>query len=202
MTRNQARTAGRSRRRDRRIWPRAIAAIALIMAASAAVLHLMGRVAICTCGQVRLWAGDVHRADNSQQLADWYSFSHIIHGMLLFGALWLVARRAPLAWRLVIAVVVECGWELLENSPLIIERYRQATIAIGYTGDSILNSMSDVAMMIFGFALAARLPWRWTLALALAMELMTLIIIRDNLTLNILMLAWPIDAIRHWQAGA
>jgi hypothetical protein len=178
-----------------------IAVIALILAATAAILHGLGRVFFCTCGRVRLWAGGVNTADNSQQLSDWYSFSHIIHGMIFFGLLWLAARNVPLLWRLAIAVVIECGWEILENSPIIIDRYRAATIAIGYTGDSILNSLSDVAMMALGFLIAARLPWRWTLGLALAMELMTLALIRDNLTLNVLMLAWPIDAVRDWQAG-
>lgn len=176
-------------------------AMAGALLATAAILHGLGRVFFCTCGRVRLWAGGVHTPDNSQQLSDWYSFSHIIHGMLFFALLWLVARRLPLLWRLAIAVVIECGWEILENSPLIIERYRAATIAIGYTGDSILNSLSDVAMMALGFLIAARLPWRWTAALAIAMEVMTLLIIRDNLTLNVIMLAWPIEAIRQWQAG-
>lgn len=181
-------------------WP-AIGIIALVAAGTTAILHGMGRVFFCTCGHIRLWAGGVHTPDNSQQLSDWYSFSHMIHGMLFFAALWFLARRVPLLWRLAIAVVVECGWEILENSPIIIDRYRAATIAIGYTGDSILNSLSDVAMMALGFFIAAKLPWRWTVALALAMELMTLILIRDNLALNVLMLAWPIDAIRQWQAG-
>jgi len=185
---------------------RAGALIALVTAATALTLHLMGRVWICTCGQIRLWAGGVNTADNSQQVADWYSFSHMIHGMIFYAALHLALPRLGLArlalgWRLLIAVIVECGWELLENSPLIIDRYRAATIAIGYTGDSILNSVSDVAMMALGFGIAAKLPWRWTLGAALAMEIGTLILIRDNLTLNVIMLAWPIDAIRTWQAA-
>jgi hypothetical protein len=187
--------------RARVAWP-AIGLIAVIVAGTAAVLHGMGRVFFCTCGQVRFWAGGVHTPDNSQQLADWYSFSHMVHGMLFFAALWFLARRMPIPWRLAMAVTIECGWEILENSPIIIDRYRAATIAIGYTGDSILNSLSDVAMMALGFLIAAKLPWRWTVALALAMEVATLIIIRDNLTLNVLMLIWPIDAIRLWQAGA
>jgi hypothetical protein len=180
---------------------RATGVIALIVASTIFALAQMGRVWICTCGQVRLWAGGVNTPDNSQQIADWYSFSHIIHGMIFFGALQLLVPRLALRWRLALAVAIECGWELLENSPIIIDRYRAATIAIGYTGDSILNSVSDVAMMALGFGLAARLPWRWTLGLALAMELMTLILIRDNLALNVLMLAWPVDVIRDWQAG-
>jgi len=191
--------AGRRRGRSRNGRP--IALILLALAATAVLLHAMGRVFFCTCGRVRLWAGGVHTPDNSQQLADWYSFSHVIHGMIFFALLWLAVRRLPVLWRLFIAVLVECGWELLENSPIIIDRYRAATIAVGYSGDSILNSLSDIGMMALGFLIAAKLPWRWTLGLALVMELMTLILIRDNLTLNILMLAWPIDAIRLWQAG-
>jgi hypothetical protein len=181
---------------------RAGSIIALLMAASAATLHAMGRVWICTCGRVRLWANGVNTPENSQQLADWYSFSHIIHGMIFYALLRLILPRLARSWRLLVAVVIECGWELLENSPLIINRYRTATIAIGYTGDSVLNSMSDISMMMIGFGIAARLPWRWTLLLAIAMELMTLVIIRDNLTLNVLMLAWPIYAIKAWQGGA
>jgi hypothetical protein len=144
----------------------------------------------------------VDAADNSQQIADWYSFSHMIHGMIFCAVLGWLLPRVALPWRLALAVAIECGWELLENSPLIIDRYRAATIAIGYTGDSILNSMSDVAMMAFGFWIASRLRWRWTLGLAVLMELGTLLLIRDNLTLNVLMLVWPIDGIRTWQAGA
>ncbi len=180
---------------------RVAALIAFVMAAAALTLHAMGRVWICTCGRVRLWAGGVRTPDNSQQLADWYSFSHMIHGMIFYAVLHFALPRLAVRWRLLIAVIVECGWELLENSPIIIDRYRAATIAIGYAGDSILNSMSDVAMMALGFGIAAKLPWRWTLGLALAMELVTLVLIRDNLTLNVIMLAWPVDAIRTWQAA-
>jgi hypothetical protein len=175
--------------------------ITLVMAAVAFTLHAMGRVWICTCGQVRLWAGGVKTPDNSQQLTDWYSFSHIIHGMIFYALLRLALPKLAVRWRLLLAVIVECGWELLENSPIIIDRYRAATIAIGYTGDSVLNSMSDVVMMAIGFGMAQKLPWKLTLGLALAMEISTLLLIRDNLTLNVLMLAYPIDAIRDWQAA-
>jgi hypothetical protein len=180
---------------------RAGGVIILVMAAAAFTLHAMGRVWTCTCGQVRLWAGGVKTPDNSQQLADWYSFSHIIHGMIFYAVLHFALPKLAVRWRLLIAVIVECGWELLENSPLIIDRYRAATIAIGYTGDSVLNSMSDVIMMMIGFGMAQKLPWKVTLGLALAAEIGTLVLIRDNLTLNVLMLAWPIDAIRDWQAA-
>lgn len=179
----------------------AFAVAAGLLLATIAVLYAMGRVPICTCGVVRLWGGGVHTPDNSQQIADWYSFSHIIHGMIFYAALRWLLPRASVPWRLTIAVAIECGWEILENSPIIIDRYRAATIAIGYTGDSILNSLSDVLMMALGFLIAFRLPWRWTLALAILFEIGTLIIIRDNLALNILMLVSPIDAIREWQAA-
>jgi hypothetical protein len=174
---------------------------AIVIAAAVALLA-MGRHPICTCGVIRLWGGDAHSPENSQQIADWYSLSHIIHGFLFYALLRWLAPRWPRAWRLVVAVAIEAGWELLENSPLIIDRYRQATIAIGYTGDTVLNSLSDILMMTIGFLFAARAPARLTIGLAIGFELLALAVIRDNLTLNVLMLAWPIDAIRTWQAGA
>jgi hypothetical protein len=173
-----------------------------IVAVAAAVLLAMGRPPICTCGTVRLWAGAVNSPENSQQLSDWYSLSHIVHGLIFYFAGWLLLRGRPVESRFVAALAVEASWEAIENSPWIIERYRHATMALGYTGDSVINSMSDIAMMAVGFAVAARLPWKASLALGLALELVALAAIRDNLTLNVLMLLWPIDAIRQWQAGA
>lgn len=180
----------------------ALVALALILLVGAIEL-LNGRPPICPCGRISLWQGSAQSAETSQQIADWYSFSHIIHGFLFYGAAHLALRRRPAwrAWALPIAVLIEGGWELLENSPLIIDRYREATIAIGYSGDSILNSLCDIGWMAFGFWVAGRFPAWGTIALAIGFELMTLAIIRDNLTLNILMLVWPIDAIRIWQAG-
>lgn len=172
-----------------------------LVAVMAAILLLMGRPAICTCGEVKLWVGVVHGPDNSQHLADWYTPSHIIHGFIFYGLGWLLLRRNPPGDRLLGAVLIEAAWEVLENSPLIIDRYREATIALGYTGDSVLNSTADVIWMILGFGLARRLPVRATVAIALALELLTLIVIRDNLTLNVLMLVAPIDAIRDWQGA-
>lgn len=175
--------------------------ILLIVAATAAILLAMGRPAICACGTVELWHGPVD-SGNSQHIADYYSFSHIIHGFLFCGGAWLLLRRWPIDIRLTAAVVLEAGWEILENSPVIIDRYRTATIALGYTGDSVLNSLSDIGMMALGFLFAARMPIWVTVAVAVTFELMTLWVIRDNLVLNVLMLTWPLDAVRAWQSGA
>lgn len=176
--------------------------VGAILIAAAGVLLAMGRSAICPCGTVRLWWGAVQSEQNSQQLSDWYSFSHVIHGFLFYGMGWLALRRWPWHARLVAATAIEAGWEILENSPIIIDRYRSVTMAFGYSGDSVLNSLSDIVMMILGFAVARRLPGWATAALAVGFELFTLWAIRDNLTLNVLMLVHPVDAIRVWQAAA
>lgn len=177
-------------------------AILFLIIATATILIAMGRPPICTCGTISLWHGGINSSQDSQQLSDWYSFSHIIHGFLFFGGGWLLLRRYSVPVRLALAVALESGWEILENSPIIIDRYRTATIALGYNGDSVLNSMSDIGMMMLGFLFASRMPVKVTILTAIAFELFTLWAIHDNLTLNILMLATPIDAIRVWQAGA
>jgi hypothetical protein len=176
-------------------------AVLASVALAAAILHAMGRPLICTCGYVKLWEGVVNSAGNSQHISDWYSLSHIIHGFIFHGGLWLVARRWSFGARLFAATLVEAAWEIAENTNAVIDRYREATMALGYTGDSVLNSVSDIAMMMLGFWLASRLPVWLTVAIAVGFELLALYAIRDNLTLNVLMLLWPIDAIRVWQAG-
>ncbi|HEY1606304.1 MAG TPA: DUF2585 domain-containing protein [Allosphingosinicella sp.] len=176
-------------------------AVLAVLAATASIELAMGRPPICTCGTVRLWIGAVRSAENSQQIADWYSLSHIIHGFLFYWIGWLVLKRNPPGDRLLAAILIEAGWELLENSPIVITRYRHATAALGYSGDSILNSVSDICFMLLGFALARRLPVWATIMLAIAFELLALAMIRDNLTLNVLMLVAPNDAIRAWQSG-
>ena len=179
--------------------PAAIAAI-LLFVAVAIILWAMGRPPICTCGTVDLW-GQVG-PEQSQMLADWYSPSHFIHGLIFYALLWRVAPRQPIERRFLIALIVEAAWEIMENTPLVIDRYREATMALGYSGDTILNSISDIAMMALGFLAARRLPLWASVALVIGLELVTLAIIRDNLTLNVWMLLWPTDAIRVWQAGA
>jgi hypothetical protein len=171
----------------------------IIVAAAAAILFAMGRPPICTCGRIALWGAS--GPEQSQMLADWYSFSHIIHGVLFFALLRLVAPRWPVGRRFLLALVVEAAWEIAENTPMVIDRYREATVALGYSGDSILNSMSDIAMMAIGFLAARKLPAWLTVALVLVFELLPLVVIRDNLTLNVWMLLFPDPGIQAWQAG-
>lgn len=163
------------------------------------ILYFMGRIPICECGYVKLFEPGVNTPGNSQHLADWYTPSHIIHGFLFYGLAWLLFRKQPIAMRLSFAVLIEAAWELLENSPVIIDRYRTATMALGYTGDSILNSAMDTVFMALGFFFAARMPVWVTVLVAIVFEFFTGWLIRDNLTLNVIMLLWPIEAIKEWQ---
>ncbi len=172
-----------------------------IIAATASIERLNGRLYICKTGAVKLWHGVVNSSENSQHIADWYSLSHIIHGFIFYGAITLVAKRWSFAIKLAIATLIEGTWEVFENSSFIINRYRAATISLDYFGDSILNSVSDIGFMILGFVAASKSPMKATVIAALAMELLALVVIRDNLTLNVVMLLWPIEAIKNWQAA-
>jgi len=181
-------------------WPWMLALVAIV-ATTAVVLLAMGRVPICQCGTVKLWHGVVVSSENSQHVTDWYTPSHIIHGMLFYGAAhWLLPRWGMLP-RLAVATIVEAAWEIAENTEAVIQRYREATIALDYFGDSVINSVSDIGAMWIGFALAARLPVWLTVTLALAFEVGVAWVIRDNLALNVLMLLWPLDSVKAWQAG-
>jgi len=184
--------------RHQTFWFAACLAVLIIQVAAE---YIMGRVPICACGYVKLWEGGVNTSGNSQHLSDWYTPSHIIHGFLFYGLGHLVLRRQPLAAKLLLALVIESGWELLENSPLIIDRYRTATIALDYYGDSILNSAMDTVFMCVGFFFASRAPVALTVAIAIFFEIFTGYVIRDNLTLNVVMLIWPVEAIKVWQGG-
>jgi hypothetical protein len=177
----------------------ALTAIALATAL-VALLHLEGRPAWCMTG-LALWS-PAWTSCTSQNFLDPYSLSHVLHGVIIFWLLWPLADRVSLPWRLVAALALEIGWEVLENSPWIIERYRQDTAAFDYTGDSIVNSLGDVASMIVGFAIASRVSWKVSVVLFVALELWMLWLAHDNLTLNVLMLVHPIDAIRDWQLSA
>jgi hypothetical protein len=183
------------------IRSRAVAFVAALLVVAVIYLRWQGRVWWCACGQWNPVSLNVHSMHNSQHLFDPYSLSHVLHGILFYGLLWLGRRRASLRWRFAIAAAVEIGWEMMENSPLVIHRYRTATIALGYSGDSILNSLGDVASFMIGFWIAKYVGLRWSVAIFVLVELVMLWWFRDNLTLNVLMLLWPIDAVRRWQAG-
>ena len=181
---------------------RYVLAALVLVGIQIALLCWFGQPAFSETGRFLFWVNDPFSPETSQQFSDWYSFSHIVHGFLFFGFLWLVASRLTLGTRMLLAMVIEIAWEIAENTPMVIEAYRKQALAVGYVGDSIFNSVCDTGMMVLGFFLAARLPWYWTLALGLALELFAAFMIRDNLTLNILNFAMPLDFIHAWQSGA
>ncbi len=182
-----------------KVWP-SLAIVAVILL-TAYQLHNQGRLWRCSCGYVLLWSGNIWSADNSQHLFDPYSFTHLLHGFVFCGLLaWSVPRLSS-GWRLWLAVFFEALWEVIENTEFIIGRYREATAALGYQGDTIINSLADVVCCAVGFIIAARLGLRRSLVVFATTELVLLLWIRDSLVLNIVMLLFPIDWIKAWQMG-
>lgn len=174
---------------------------ALAVMCMIAILLMMGREPICKCGYVKFWHGAVISSENSQHLSDWYTPSHMIHGMIFYYVGWLLFRRQNIGWRYLGAVLLEAAWEIAENTNTVIERYREVTIALDYFGDSVINSFADVVAMSVGFLLAGRLPVWATVTLAIGFEVFTMWVIRDGLALNVLMLINPLDAVLEWQSG-
>jgi hypothetical protein len=180
---------------------RTVVAALLILVAMAIIEHLEGRLGICACGYIKLWHGLVVSSENSQHLFDWYSLTHILHGLGWYLLLWLVDRKNRLSMftKLLLAFGLEAGWEVLENSDMVINRYRAATVSLDYFGDSVINSIGDVIAMAVGFLIAARTRVWFSVALYIIIEILLAVVIRDNLTINIIMLIHPIEAIKLWQ---
>jgi hypothetical protein len=176
-------------------------ALAVVLLLAAHQLRSQGRLWWCACGQAFLWSGDVSSRHNSQHLFDPYSLTHVVHGILFYGPLAWACPRLRMDWRLCLSVLIEVVWEVVENTNFVIQRYRTATAALGYEGDTIANSLGDTLAVVVGFALARRVGWRGSVALVAVIELILLVWIRDNLLLNIVMLVYPIDAIKTWQLG-
>ncbi len=186
---------------------RAVIVSIAIAVIAVCILLAMDRPPICECGYVKLWHGQINDSGNSQHISDWYTPSHIIHGMIFYAlGWWLFVRRGwggsqAFRWGLPLAVLLEAAWEVAENTPMVIDRFRSVTANWGYSGDSVLNSAADIGWMAFGFWLALRLPVKVTVALAIVGEILAAWVVRDNLTLNVIMLVFPIDAIADWQAA-
>jgi hypothetical protein len=178
-----------------------VAIAGAIVAIQAAALLAMGQPPICACGYVKLWHGIVLSSENSQHISDWYTFSHVIHGFVFYFLAWLLFPRAPIALRFALAMVVEAGWEVIENTPFVIDRYRQSALAQGYTGDSVINSVFDTLAAALGFLMARLMPVWSIILIAVAMELSVGYLIRDNLGLNIIQLLFPSEGLSRWQAG-
>lgn len=174
-------------------------AVVLVMLVVGLVLRFEGRLAYCACGYLKFWVGDTCSSNNSQQLFDPYSFTHVLHGFLFFWLIWLLFRQVKPSWQVVIAALLEGAWEVFENTPFVIDRYRTETAALGYQGDTIVNSSGDLVCALLGFAVARWLGWRWAIVVFLVLELILILWIRDSLLLEILMLIRPISALKAWQ---
>ena len=174
-------------------------AMAGILLGVAIIQFAIGRLPICACGYVSFWHGDVWSSGNSQHLTDWYTLSHLAHGFIFYALLRWLRPGWSVAWRAVAALVLEGAWEVVENTSLIIDRYREVTASLDYYGDTIVNSFGDGVAMLLGFFLAARLPVVLSVLIVIGMEALAAWVIRDNLLLNVLMLTWPIEAVREWQ---
>lgn len=185
----------------------AIIAGLVITVVTAGILLAMDRPPICECGEIKLWHGDINSSGNSQHIADWYTPSHIIHGMLFYALGWWIFHQrgwggeGAVKWGFPLAVALEAAWEVVENTPMVIDRFRSVTANWGYSGDSVLNSVADIGWMSLGFYLALRLPVKVTVILAIIMEIVAAAVVRDNLALNVIMLLFPIEAIAEWQAA-
>jgi hypothetical protein len=175
------------------------AVLPLVIIATILLLHAEGRLSVCSCGQILLWSGQICSANNSQHFLDPYSLTHVLHGFLYLWLLVLVAPRLPLRWQFSLAIVLGCLWELLENSNFIINRYRTGTAALGYEGDTVLNSLGDIVCCAAGFLLASKLGVRRSVLVFLLSELVLLVWIRDSLVLEVLMLIHPNESLKAWQ---
>lgn len=196
MTRYHSPTGGVSDARARWLF---VAGVIFLL--QGVVLLAMGRVAICKCGTVKFWHGIVQSSENSQHLMDWYTFSHVLHGLIFYAVLTFLLPRASWAAKLAAAVALEAGWEIIENTEMVINRYRSATISLDYFGDSVVNSLMDNVAMVVGFLLAMFLPVGASVGLGVGFEVFMAWMIRDNLLLNVVMLVWPMEAVARWQGG-
>jgi hypothetical protein len=180
------------------VWSRAL--IAASLGAVVIAMRSMGRLWICGCQKVYFFANDAWGPNNSQHLFDPYSFSHIEHGIFFFALIFIVAKKLSWEWRLALVVALESLWEILENSPLIIDRYRTATAAVGYSGDTVVNALGDILAAVIGFAVVQRFGWKWAVVTVLLIEIIMLLTIRDNLLLNIIQLLIPLPSLEAWQS--
>ncbi len=183
---------------SKKLWP--WLAILSVLVAATLQLGRQGRAWFCACGRVLVWTGEAWSGNTSQHLFDPYSFTHLLHGFVFCGLLaWWGGPRVSWQWRLWLAVVAEACWEIFENTEFVVRRYRENTMALGYAGDTVLNSLGDILACALGFLLARQLGWRRALVVFALTELVLLIWIRDSLLLNVLMLLYPSDSIKAWQ---